>query len=241
LARSLDSTFLPEIAGIELAPVGARVHPTRLYVMPPLEEPRTGDLVRDGDGNWLVLLTPTCDLIAHNGQRRAVHVVLASCQLLTETDEYRAWKRAGEPNTHSRLERLILNNREGQKDRFYFLPGAWEAPDLLVDLQRLTNVEYTDFEGFTRVATLDDPYAQSLISQLGRYGGRVGTPDLDVAAVKEHLRRTGDEETPENAATAGSAQDGEAKIQRTRAAAPTMALEADEEAESSSLDSEFPD
>jgi CheY-like chemotaxis protein len=189
LARSLDSTFIPNMAGVEVALGDAGVHSTRLYIMPPLEERRTGDLVCDNDGNWFILLTPTCDLILHNGQPKAKYVILAACQLLSETDEYRTWRDSGASNITNKLERLIRNNPQGQQDRFYFLPAAWDAPDLVIDLQRLASVQYSEFQSFTRVATLDDPYAQSVVAQLGRYAGRIGTPDLDVSGVRERLQQ----------------------------------------------------
>lgn len=196
LARSLDPTFVAELAGAAALPPSAAVHPTRLYIMPPLGDSgtgdpirSTGDLIRSTAGEWFVLLTPTCDLVAHGGERRAEYVVVASCLPLTETDEYKAWQAAGRPESHGRLDRLIANNRQGQRDRYYFLPAAWGMPDLLVDLQRISYFKYDELAEFTHVATLDDPYAQSIIAQFGRYNGRVGTPDLDVTAVKERLRQ----------------------------------------------------
>lgn len=157
----------------------------------------TGDVIRSPAGDWFVLLTPTCDLVAHDGQRRAEYVVVASCLPLTETDEYKAWQTAGRPETHTRLDRLIANNRLGQRDRYYFLPAAWGMPDLLVDLQRISSFKYGELSEFTHVATLDDPYSQSIIAQLGRYNGRVGTPDVDGIAVKGRLRQSDPAESSE--------------------------------------------
>jgi hypothetical protein len=155
--------------------------------MPALDEWRTGDLAYDKEGDgWVLLLTPTCDLIAHNGAPKATYVTLASCQLLTETGEYKAWKESGQHNITQRLDKLIRNERG---DRFYFLPSAWGVPDLVIDLQQLVSIEFEKFKKFKNVATLDDPYAQSITAQLARYTGRVGTPDLDVAVVKNRLEQ----------------------------------------------------
>src|ERR1039457_2165446 len=46
LARSLDSTFVAELAGTEDPPAGENVHPTRLYIMPPLSGWSKGELMR---------------------------------------------------------------------------------------------------------------------------------------------------------------------------------------------------
>lgn len=199
LARSLDSTYIPDMAGVHVASTGATVHPTRLYVMPALDEWRTGDLTYNEDGGgWFLLLTPTCDLISHNGASKASYVILAFCQLLTETNEYKAWRESGQSTISRKLEQLIRNNRQGQQDRFYFLPAAWGMPDLVVDLQQLVSVEFEKFKAFKNVATLDDPYAQSISAQLARYTGRVGTPDLDVATVKNRLEQPNGENAPKD-------------------------------------------
>ena len=189
LARSLDATFVAELAEATAQSSDAVVHPTRLYIMPPLQDPSTGDIVRDDAGNWFIVLTPTCDLFTHSGRRRADNVMAAPCELLTDTDEYRTWITAGMPLSHRGLDQLIANRRQrAQQDRFYFLPSAWGMPDLVVDLQRISHFEYDDFDRLTRMATLDDPYAQALVAQFARYSGRVGTPDLDVIAVRQRLQ-----------------------------------------------------
>lgn len=191
LARSLDSTFIPSMAGVQVALEAAAVHPTRLYIMPPLEERRMGDLVCDDNGNWFILLTPTCDLVLRNNKPKAEYILLAECQLLSKTNEYRNWKENGQEMITKSLEKVITNVRQGQQDRFYFLPATWEMPDLIIDLQRLRSIEFNELATFRRVATVDDPYAQSIIAQFGRYAGRIGTPNLDVSSVRERLQREG--------------------------------------------------
>jgi CheY-like chemotaxis protein len=196
LARSLDPTFVAELAGTNAPRSSETVHPTRMYIMPRPADPctgdtiaSTGDVIQGSSGRWYIILTPTCDLVSHDGKRKAEYIVAASCLPLTEADEYKAWLASGQPDSHGKLDRLIANNRPGQRDRYYFLPATWGMPDLMVDLQQISYFPYTELGGYTHVATLDDPYAQSLIAQLGRFNGRVGTPDLDAIAVKERLRR----------------------------------------------------
>jgi hypothetical protein len=170
------------------------VHPTKMYIMPPLREHFTGDIVRNITGDWFVVLTPSCDFVTHSGRRRAEYVNVAACLPLRDTDEYRSWVDAGMPasgNKSEKLDRLIANRRQGhQQDRYYFLPSAWGMPGLIVDLQKVSHISYDEFDRFTPVATLDDPYAQTLTAQFGRYAGRVGTPDLDVSAVRRRLQPT---------------------------------------------------
>lgn len=202
LAHSLGAGRIDDLGDAPPPHVAdGRVHPTRLYVTPPIGEFTTGDLLLSADGEWFTLLTPACDLVPREKKRssqppamkpNADFVVVAHCQRLTETDEYKQWLASDRPASAGerrpdRLDKLISNSREGQRDRYYFLPAAWGLPDLVVDLQRLTHLPYRDLETFKRSATLDDPYAQSLVAQLGRFVGRMGTPDLDVAAVRSRL------------------------------------------------------
>jgi CheY-like chemotaxis protein len=194
LARSLDSTVIPDMAGVEVALNEAMVHPTRLYIMPPLDELRTGDLIQDTENNWFVVLTPSCDLVIRRENPKASHVLMASCDLLADTKEYKDWRDGASATVSGKLKNLI-GNKTDPRDRYYFLPAAWDSPDLVIDLQRLQSIKFDKLKNFTRVATLDDPYAQSVIAQFGRYSGRVGTPDVNTSSVKERLEQIKEDST----------------------------------------------
>lgn len=139
---------------------------------------------------WYIVLTPSCDLV--DGHVKAEYVVVAECRPLEETDEYRRLLEArnahegDEPyeptgGVKKRLTKLFMNNREDrQRDRDFFLPAAWNVPALLADFQRLAHIPYEDLSRYRRLAQLDGPYAEALISTATRYLGRVGTPDLDI-------------------------------------------------------------
>jgi len=205
-------------ANVELSP--STVHPMRFYVIPPVAEYMTGDVLlgprivpvatpseaadtaKQGPAEpvWYVVLTPACDLV---GSRvKAEFVVLAECLSLDAFPEVQDWRDAvtklnpndatstkAIQNAENRLRRLLRNNGEGrQADRFHYLPSAWDVPDLLVDLQRVVHVRHSDLERYDRKATLDSPYAESLVAQFGRYIGRLGTPDLDTDVIVTKLR-----------------------------------------------------
>jgi CheY-like chemotaxis protein len=139
------------------------------------------------DAAWYVMLTPACDLVPE--RVKAEFVVLARCVPLESTAELGDWRKSAEENdgnpsnaTRGRLESLMRGGElNRQQDRAMFLPAAWSVPDLVVDLQRIVHVPHDRLGHYERVATLDSPYAQALIERLGRYLGRVGTPDLDVS------------------------------------------------------------
>jgi hypothetical protein len=178
--------------------VEGRVHPMQYYVMPPVEpSPLAGDLyqgqIGEQTGYW-VLLTPSCDLV----QEKAEWVLMARCVPLEEQEEYQSWKN-GLPSPSNKktneLKDLLRNNRQkGQKERFYFLPGALTLLDLVVDFQQLViqpleRLRPERTERLELLASLDSPFAEALLAQFARYFGRLGTPDLDLEVTLNRLRR----------------------------------------------------
>lgn len=180
------------------------VHPMRYYIIPAVGSWTTGDLITGprigspSDTCWYVVLTPACDLIETH--LKADYVVLIECVPLQEREELTRFTAtspaAGEQpsaeakTAEKKLRRLMANNADGQRDRTVYLPAAWEVPDLIVDFQRIVSVPYGDLGTYRRVATLDSPYAESVVEKFGRYLGRLGTPDLDVDVPFSRLRQS---------------------------------------------------
>ncbi|MFC8359502.1 response regulator [Streptomyces griseorubiginosus] len=196
----------------------SKIHPMRMYIVPPVGSWTTGDIleysadskpqlaadeeedrgdvqdteVQETATHYWVMLTPACDLV--EDRRKAEFVVMARCLPLEDTPEYRKWSSQTSSNggattgAISSMEKLIGNNRGGQRERFYFLPAAWDTPNLVVDFQQIIHVEYEKILESRRLATLDSPYSQSLISQFTRYLGRMGTPDLSIKTVMQRLQ-----------------------------------------------------
>lgn len=190
----------------EEAPPASGVPPIRYYIVPAPIEHRTGDIVtltiaKDDDENenndenenpatqWHVIMTPSCDLV--EGREKADYVVLAECVPLSSFKEHKDWITADSMSNTKRnkVKRLLMSNPDnGSKDRFFYLPAALRIPDLMVDLQRITCVPYSDLGLYDKQAALDDPYAAQLSHQFHCYLGRVGTPDLDYRTVIDGMR-----------------------------------------------------
>lgn len=173
---------------------GHGVHPVRLYVVPPLEPGahRMGDLYRDHSDPpvYWVLLTPSCDTVC-DGNRpvKADRIVMAGCEPLEQLREYLDWTKAQTSNTKtSALKSLLSNNRIGQKDRYFSLPAAFALPNLVVDLANLRSLQFSELESLVHLASLDTPYAASLLTQFLRYFGRFGTADINVNYVVGRLK-----------------------------------------------------
>lgn len=171
-----------------------RVHPMQYYVIPPVATDMVaGDLLRSdvgGGQEYWVLLTPSCDLVTDH--IKADRALLAACAMLSIQPEFTGWR--NELPTPSKglkdnLARLLSNNRAGQRERFFYLPGALGIPDLVVDFQSLRTAPLGDLAGMERIASLDSPFAETLMLRFVRYFGRPGTPDLDLDTVLLRLAR----------------------------------------------------
>lgn len=197
MARRLAASLRAEFSKAATAELGGeqpaenRIHPMEFYILPPVKSFwMSGDLVkRKNTTDYFVVVTPTCDF----ANDKADFVILAKCLLLTEAAEYAAWRGPDTPPTfqgsNARLQKLMADNREGgQRERFMFLPGTSKFPDFVVDLQQLTTVPKDERDNFDRMASLDSPFAEKLVSLFARYYGRIGTPNLDVEITMTRAR-----------------------------------------------------
>jgi CheY-like chemotaxis protein len=173
-------------------------HPMRYYIMPPIEEdPLAGDIYKyknKGNPRYAVLLTPSCDFVGRNGKQKAQKVLFARCNPLTFQKEFRDWKKTGYPEGDKRAslkELLSDHRRKSQSGRFHCLPGALSLPDLIVDFQQLFMLprrNLNDLSKMERLASLDSPFAESLLAKFAQYFGRLGTPDLDTDYIIERTK-----------------------------------------------------
>lgn len=204
LAKSLDGPEIHKLA--ERLGDSTRVwcsvdnvHPMMCYIIPPSTEMfSTGDILQksgtEGADSYWLILTPSCDFI-ESGQRtrKAEHVLIVLCQPLVESPEYQQWKGEETPSSgkNKKLKALIRTPHETpkgrQEGRYYFLPGALGIPDLVVDFQQAHVEPFENISQYVKIATLDNPFCESLVYFFTRYVGRVGTPDLDIDKVFENL------------------------------------------------------
>ena len=76
----------------------------------------------------------------------------------------------------------------GDSDRYFFLPGTPFIDDRVIDFQDKLMVSYESLKtDFVRLAKLDNPYAQSMLSSFIRYYNRIGFPDIDVDYIVKRL------------------------------------------------------
>lgn len=175
-------------------PDPASVHPCEVYIKPPLaSHPMLGDLRRSEDGSIWVVLWPTCDMVPRGGTTKVDQVLLARTRGIEQFSEYQAW--VSDPENTGKLnnlKRLMKNNRQvpgEQPDRYHFLPGVWDIPDLVIDFLMLKQFSMAEVQAMPCVATIASPYAELIAQRFTRYIGRLGVPDLDVDVVLNRWRR----------------------------------------------------
>ncbi len=56
-----------------------------------------------------------------------------------------------------------------------------------MDFQNKLLIKYSDLKSYKRIATLDSPFAESMLIRHISYYNRIGTPDLDANYILEHL------------------------------------------------------
>lgn len=169
------------------------VHPAEYYVMPPMDgaSVKMGDLrirtIGETD-HYLVVLWPSCDMVrSETRQPKTDRVICAAAELITTTAEVQKYKEGANTTKEKAVQELLKNKRHGNSERFHFLPGLCDVPDLLVDFQKLEVVALAECTGFRCPATVASPFAESISSRFLRYIGRIGTPDLDLSLIMGRL------------------------------------------------------
>jgi hypothetical protein len=205
LARALGDTDIAAKNNNDNSPEESElVQRMQYYIMPPVSKDfLSGDIIEGEFGekhSYWVVLTPSCDMVTGRNVQKADYVLMALCRPLNSFPEYAAWRTQPDSNNKRKdLEALLKNNRRtgGQSDRYHYLPGVFDLPHLIVDFQQMQNILFDELQTLkqSRIASLDSPYAEAIVSRYNRYSGRVGTPDLDIGEVILHLQSLSQTET----------------------------------------------
>lgn len=195
-AREGINEMIEEVYGaaaVERTTDADNVHPAEYYIKPPIwEDPVLGDIrLKQAGGNdeYLVVLWPTCDMVSTAGRTPKTESVLCAHAYLAKNEpEISEWLASPNNSKRRRVEQLVRNTRDKSRDRFHYLPGVWDIPDLLVDFQRLEHIALSTIRSYTCLGTLASPFAEALAARFQRYIGRLGTPDLDVNCVLERIK-----------------------------------------------------
>jgi CheY-like chemotaxis protein len=185
--EGIEETISEVFGGAKDHPPPDRVHPAEFYIKPPIgSDPVLGDIrsrQHSEEKEFLVVLWPTCDMVSTHGRTPKTEIVLCARAFRLET--FPEAKKYGEnqtKSTYDQLESLLDNDRKkhlGSPDRFHFLPGILDIPNLVIDFQALEILPFKDVQALSSSGSLASPFAELLGSRFDRYRGRIGTPDLD--------------------------------------------------------------
>jgi hypothetical protein len=167
---------------------GLAERPSHRYIYPPVSEAlESGQVLwreephnEETEGEWYVVLTPACDL----KQDKAEFVLLARARSLETNSRYTDWADGSKSNAKwGELQKLL----SGALPRYVYLPRFREIPDLVVDFEETVAVPKDNLESYEARASLSSPYSEALLAKHSQFLGRIGTPDLNMAAVKARL------------------------------------------------------
>lgn len=200
LAAWLKENAIQELDGVIATSGGVTVghsSAARVYLKPPVTRHLTAaDLLRDAEGQWWLVLTPACDLyedlpnVAKPRTAKAGYVRLAKADPVTESPLAVASQASGLNKDRDAFKAAFGPDH----NRFRALPKYLDIPNLMVDFENVTSVQLEDLriwlseEGdWTRVATLDSPFAEAMLTGHSRAVGRIGTPDINWQGLHEEL------------------------------------------------------
>lgn len=179
-----------------------KVHPMEFYIYPRNDdaEYENGEIVVNNETNDVyIILTPSCDFILRYDKkndchyRKAYNILLAKADPLTITQEYSQYQRKFQQQNNAKDERNRLSKviESSKNERYFFLPGTPFIENRVVDFQDNMVVTYEDLTSkFTRLAKLDNPFAQSMTASFIRYYNRIGFPDIDTEYVIRKLEES---------------------------------------------------
>ncbi|MGW0841405.1 hypothetical protein ACWD26_14780 [Streptomyces sp. NPDC002787] len=195
LAAWLKENAIRELAGaLDGAEQAVVDHASaaRTYLKPPVTTHLTAaDLLRDDKGQWWLVLTPACDLYedppASGGRRaKAEYVRVVKAVPVHESALVAKWREEGTSKSRD----AALRAFRPDDNRFRVLPQYLDIPHLLLDFEYVKSVRLADARAWERVATLDSPFAESMLTAHSHTVGRIGTPDLVFDQLKEELGLT---------------------------------------------------
>ena len=193
IASSLSKEHIKEILEDDKIKID-KVHPMEFYLYPPpanITTYETGEILKK-DGRFYAILTPDCDMIPRTKKhkRKAEFVLLTTLTRFKLLPEYlkleEIWKKRKKTqkdeeeikNLKGKLKNW-MTNREGPQDRYFFLPATPFIEDMVLDFQDQVTIKYTELDSYKKIAKLDMPFAQSMISSFIRYYNRIGFPEID--------------------------------------------------------------
>jgi DNA-binding response OmpR family regulator len=161
-----------------------KTHPVEFYIYPIRNgEYEAGEILLK-DNIYYIILTPSCDFVEGTGRPRKVgKVLLAVASELTDNEFYKKYVANKEKYKQSLCELIECR----KSDRYFFLPQTPFIKNLVLDFQNKIMVNFEELQTYSRIAKLDSPFAESMLSSFIRFYNRVGFPDIDTEFVLSNI------------------------------------------------------
>jgi CTP synthase len=163
--------------------------PWEQYIVPPLEQDLlNGDLLRLKDGDPMVassyraVLSPSCDLVRHDGKPKIGEILVGQCVALASFFTAARLRKADGRETLKK--QLLTMLTQAQTNGYCLLPaypGLW--PDMAIKLREIGFIAFSDVFGeegkerFLRIASVDSPFREQISWAHMQIASRPGLPD----------------------------------------------------------------
>ncbi len=157
------------------------------YVFPPVSKIfETGDILIKNEKKY-VILTPTCEMIQRNDSSVGVDFVLmVEAKPLKDRNEYEKWMKSNSKENTNELKKLM----ENRKSTLFFLPEFPLMDSQILDFQNLITERYEKLSDYVKIAKLDSPFAEAMLSNFIRQYERVGIPFIDTDKLIESFKKS---------------------------------------------------
>jgi len=172
-------------------------HAPEYYIYPAFDNPHfnLGDVLRgkENQAEWRVILTPHCHLFVQAGQEkpRAEHVLLVK---VLRAETVLGDKLENTKTSDAKAKKLGLWSRSPAQTgrppegRHWYLPGFLDIPHSFCDFLQIESVAYEGVtDGYDRIATLTQPYAEALQSCFTGFYATVGIPGCQTVSIESML------------------------------------------------------
>lgn len=142
----------------------------------------------------LVVLTPACDIAQKRADFHRVGILqpfplyfYRLCELAKIEKEHIEGRAAIGRNKMDKLQTGLRSIIRNGIPRYHFFPrsaGVFDVTDRFIDFEVVVSVPINRFEAGQRLARLASPFREELIHRYAHHTMRIGTPDLDSAAVE---------------------------------------------------------
>ena len=164
-----------------------------------------GDVIQNNkDKSYYLVLTPSCDLVKHDGKIKTKSILCAKCRLYDKscihsylkvekendcemcTSNHCSTKRDAcaerkkKTFTQHRMKAFVSMLNSGIVGKYFVLPCLEPImPDLLADLKNLSVILPDEMSEYNRIVSIDSPFREQLSWVFVSVAGRPGMPDRD--------------------------------------------------------------